>query len=184
MKVRRYVLTASLFLVACGCATFSIKQPIAGYYASNPVPEDSKSWNWADGQRHLVTLEWTLTLFPDGTYVAGWRRYLDGEFIRESVLAAYELRGNSRGSWTLANRQLLLRSVGARDTLLIGKNMRDNGRLITPENSEAHVTLKEGHWIIDWNQIEYRYIAPAPNQSPDPTPTSVTPAGGQQPHQQ
>lgn len=171
MNSVRIAIIVSFFVVVCGCAALAVRPQIAGYYASNPVTDASGNLNYT---------KWTLTLSPDGTYVAGRLRYLDGELARESVLEGYDLRANSRGSWSLANGQLLLRTTSARDKLT-EQMMREHGHVVTPEESVARVVLREGHWVIDWKQVEYRYVALAPNRSSDPTLSSVTPPAVQEP---
>ena len=161
-------------LLLGGCAMTPARAPLAGFYASTPVFEDAKYFQWADGKSHKVSRERTLTIFPNGDYCTWWRQYVDGELVRFSGLAPYDFQTNSTGSWTLAGERLLFRSTGP--SYVVTKwQMQKDGRSIAPEESEASAVYRDGHWVIVWKGTEYLLRAAA---LPLPTPTNVTPAAG------
>jgi hypothetical protein len=151
--MKRHIIAAIFVTIFAGCGMTPSRAPIAGFYASNPVHEE-EDWKWADGRSHTATRDLTLTLYPNGDYRARWEMYHDGELVHFSGLMPYDFQTNSTGTWTLSNGRLLLRSSGPA-YIVTAMMLRQQGGTVTPEESEAAVSFRDGHWIIVWNQTEY-----------------------------
>jgi hypothetical protein len=159
--MRHPLLAAALAWVLSGCSVTPLVPPVsapplAGDYATVPGAWHSFS-PWADGGPHAATEEGTLTLNADGTFRTGYRRYIDGQRVRGSVLSAYDLRFNSTGTWSVSSDRLTLRSTGPADGMTVIV-MKERGVPFVPEQSEAHVTTRGGHPGIEWNGVDYLFM--------------------------
>jgi len=149
----------------------SVKPPIAGFYASaRRFTNDPKR----PGNPGRFGRELTLTLSPAGGYHAWWREYYDGAPVRFSGLMPYDLQTNSTGSWTISDGQLFFRSTGP-SYVVTRWMMEKNGTTITPEQGEASIDYRDGHWVIVWKETEYIRQDDEPNKAPVPAP--FEPAG-------
>ena len=166
--MKLYTIAATLIMFLCGCAMTATRQSIAGVYSSNLVPAQ------VDARSLPYSTDLTLTLYADGKYRAWERMFSGGRYDRVSALTFYDLKGNSRGSWTVVDGRLLLRSIGTADGFQEAR-MRQDGRglSIAPEESEASITSKDGHWIIVWNKTEYTFEEKAAEHSPEPALSAV-----------
>jgi hypothetical protein len=173
---KRLILAAIFLSTVGGCATTAAGPAIAGSYAPNPIPGDQDS-----DASHRGTRDYTLTLYEDGTYVAGWWLYFDGKRILTmmfSGLEPYDLQTNSRGSWRIADGKLILRSVGPAHSVT-ETTRRQSVRSIHPEESQADLFLRNGRWVVVWKDIEYPSRQETPNKSADSTASAGTSAAGQ-----
>jgi hypothetical protein len=178
--MKRLILMALFCSAVGGCATTDAGPAIAGAYASNPMPGDQES-----DASHRGTRDYTLTLYEDGTYVAGWLLRIDGRRILTMIhsgVEPYDLQTNSRGSWRMTDGKLILRSVGPAYSVT-EMTRRQSVRSILPEESQADVFVGNGHWVIVWKAVEYHIEdhswEKTPNKSADSTVSAGTPAAEQ-----
>ena len=127
---------------------------LAGRYVSNQIPEVGR-----DGlQYHRESIDFTLTLYGDGTFWMWSDMYRDGEIVRFSGLGKpYEAYKTCRGTWTSVGVRLILRSVEVE-------------HVKREETSEAIATKQGGHWVIDWNGTECLFREALPYHAPEATP--------------
>jgi len=170
MKVRSLV--AAAFLTIGGCNSVPSVTSIAGYYTSTPI--DKHENKWADGTSHVVTRELTLTLSPNGTYGTWWFDYSDGQLIRFSGLADYDLQSNSAGTWRIEGHQLVLESSGPNFD-----RRRTLGLKVwytyPSQKSRADLVYQERQWTVVWKGTVYYFKKELPNKAAEPTRTSGTP---------
>jgi hypothetical protein len=171
MKLFIPVVFAAIALA--GCVMAPTKSSISGLFASNPVREDPSHFQWADGKDRVVTTDLTLRLSPDGSFSTWSRMYFDGEVVRFSGLAAYDLQTNSKGSWRIADGKLILRSMGP--TYFVTDMMwQQTGKTMVPEESQADLIRRNGQWHIVWKNVEYTLQQTPPPHAPEPTTLGIT----------
>jgi hypothetical protein len=153
------------FSALAGCSLTPSASTMAGFYASTPVREDPSYYHSLNGENPVRTKEMVLSLYADGNYQAGTRSYSDGEPVRVSSMGEYDLQTNSTGVWRIEESKLILKPS------------------TSPEESQADLHFKNGHWLIGWRQTEYLFRMNLPNKSPQSTTRSVTPTAGQEARQ-
>jgi len=129
-----------VFVLFCaGCASTPNAKSLVGLYVADRIHDGSSQ-----------STELTLSLYPNGRFAAWQRMYFNGEPVRISALAAYDLHANSQGTWWYADHRLHLTSDGRYS--LVGSPFGSQ-RMI--EGSEAIVSSTGAGALIKWGGVTY-----------------------------